>query len=507
MPRDWQMLPEVSQQLLRAARAGRLYKPPTPPLDEEEKETEEEAERPVSDSQKGFTVRKWAQIPRHMEPPEREYLAKRRKGLPSAHSGTPVRVVQAAAAPAAPPVMRKTKVRKTDPEGNVSVYEVLVAEGQTVEDEVLEETAEQIHEPIPAIAPGTVIDGVGVANEDGVVVAPIDIVQPTPPRRKGPPPRRKHKKGPGRGHKKVVVVEPGTEGSEQMEGIESNGLAAPPGKSEGATSVEGDTTMPDAPEGEDEDSGEEGEEGEEEEGSEEGEVVQTPPPDEPTSAPTAAADTPAPDPAGEAQQERPIDRLPEEALPLAVSPGRVEPAEPVLPRALPDVPTPSIRPEEAPDFVAPHQPTEEASTVPTAPVEVAMPDYVPPLSAEPTDKPAPDPEAQPPQVIELPEPPAQPLLSPLAPSLDVLPPRETVTSPPPELRLATPPGPPSQVVEPTTTVPIIEPPAVLEPPVAPVDPVDAALNAVEHPSLVEAEAEAEEKASDVAEQQGPKPAE
>ena len=42
MPRDSHMLPEHSQQLLRAARSGRLFKPPAPPDDDNEMKDEEE---------------------------------------------------------------------------------------------------------------------------------------------------------------------------------------------------------------------------------------------------------------------------------------------------------------------------------------------------------------------------------------------------------------------------------------------------------------------------------
>ncbi|KAF2839072.1 hypothetical protein M501DRAFT_933790, partial [Patellaria atrata CBS 101060] len=81
MPRDSHLLPEMSQQLLRAARAGRLYKPPTPPIDDEKENLDEDEE--IKETQKGFVARKWAQVSKHQEEPEPEFLAKRRKGLPS----------------------------------------------------------------------------------------------------------------------------------------------------------------------------------------------------------------------------------------------------------------------------------------------------------------------------------------------------------------------------------------------------------------------------------------
>lgn len=278
MPRDWHMLPEVSQQLLRAARAGKLYKPPTPPHDGEDKLDEDDGEGTSKATQEGFLIRKWSQIPRHLEPPEREYLAKRRKGLPSVYStwsGQQGPLAQTG-------TMRKTKVRRTDAEANMNVWEVLVPEGQTVEGEVLEEAAEAVPASAPAVAPGTVIEGVGVVNADGLVVAGSEIVQPPPPRRKPPPPRRKPKKGPGRGHKKKVAFESGVEGAVEGQNgdVQADGLAVPRIHAEGATPAEGDTPMPDAQEGdEDEESGEEGEEVEEvddDEDREEGELSETP---------------------------------------------------------------------------------------------------------------------------------------------------------------------------------------------------------------------------------------
>lgn len=95
MPRDSHLLPEVSQQLLRAARAGKLYQPPVSTIDDEDKDNgldeEEQKETPV-----GFYVRKWTQVPRHLEEPEPEHLAKRRKGLPPTFGSNGVPVAPAA---------------------------------------------------------------------------------------------------------------------------------------------------------------------------------------------------------------------------------------------------------------------------------------------------------------------------------------------------------------------------------------------------------------------------
>jgi hypothetical protein len=185
MPRDSHLLPEHSQQILRAARSGRLYKPPAPPEEDKDGPEEEDEHKEVP---KGFTVKKWVKVPRHLEDAEPEYLAKRRKGLPS-HYVANGQVAQPAA-------LRETKVKKTDAEGNVSVYKVLVPEGQAVEGEV--QATDAIVEAAPvAAAPGTIVEGVGVVNAEGVVVA-NDILQQTPPRRRPPPPKKKKRHGPGK---------------------------------------------------------------------------------------------------------------------------------------------------------------------------------------------------------------------------------------------------------------------------------------------------------------------
>ncbi|KAL8975400.1 MAG: hypothetical protein Q9197_000381 [Variospora fuerteventurae] len=192
LPRDTQLLPPMSQALLRAARSGEIPKKASPqPLVEEDKENGEDYE-PVGDIDLGFLAKRWAAVPRHLEGPEPEFLAKRRKGLPSAYTA-PLGQIHGAAP------MRKIKVKKTDAEGNASVLDVIVPEGQTVEGEVREEEANVTQAP----APGTVVEGVGVANAEGVIVAG-DQVLPTPPRRRPPPPKRKAK-GPGRGRKKKVA--------------------------------------------------------------------------------------------------------------------------------------------------------------------------------------------------------------------------------------------------------------------------------------------------------------
>lgn len=241
------MLPEHSQHILAKARSGRVYKPPAPPEEDEKVVDEEEEHKEV---RQGFTVKKWMKLSRHLEEPEPEYLAKRRKGLPSQYTQ--------------PTPMRETKVKKTDAEGNVNVYKVLVPEGQAVEGEV-QPTEAIADAAIPA--PGTVVEGVGVVNAEGVVVS-NDLLHQTPPRRRPAPLGKKKKnRGPGRGKKKVLFAEGVT--SEQGTPITNTGsdlLTVPGIKPEGSVepSEGGDTPMPDAGD-EDEGSGEDGSDDEDQE--------------------------------------------------------------------------------------------------------------------------------------------------------------------------------------------------------------------------------------------------
>ena len=265
MPRDSHLLSAMSQALLRAARSGEIVKKAPPqPLLEDDKENGEDEEADA-DIDQAFMARRWAVVPRHLEGPEPEFLAKRRKGLPSAYTGTISH--SEGTAP-----MRKTKVRKFDADGNASILEVLIPEGQTVDGEVLEDEANVTEAP----APGTVVQGVGVVNAEGVVIAGDQAV-PTPPKRRPPPPKRKAK-GPGRGRKKKVAFAPGAAGS-----AAANMAADSSGARLGANGLPSEhyrsgTMDEDGPMGdnsilqqgeessEDDDEGDEGDEGEREEG-------------------------------------------------------------------------------------------------------------------------------------------------------------------------------------------------------------------------------------------------
>ncbi|KAH8721880.1 hypothetical protein BGZ61DRAFT_447584 [Ilyonectria robusta] len=91
MPKDSHLLPTHSQELLLAARSGRLYKRPAP-VEEEEADPEAIPEKPEKkeedDSAKGYSIKLWKQIPRNVEAPAVSHLAKRRKNTVTIASKT-----------------------------------------------------------------------------------------------------------------------------------------------------------------------------------------------------------------------------------------------------------------------------------------------------------------------------------------------------------------------------------------------------------------------------------
>lgn len=185
MPKDSHLLPQHSQDLLRAARSGRLYVRRRP-VEEEEVDVEaalgDKPEKKEEDpKEKGFLVKTWKLVPKHQEGPEIEFLAKRRKGL----TGTVVK-----AAVATGPTITNARVRRTDAAGNTYVEDVVVAQGQALEGELISQTV--IADP-----------STGKPAVDGIPT------QPTPPRRRPPPPKRKAK-GPGRGRKRKLPLAPTT---------------------------------------------------------------------------------------------------------------------------------------------------------------------------------------------------------------------------------------------------------------------------------------------------------
>ena len=276
MPRGAELYSPVCQALLRAARMGQVNRPPPPPEDEKEQGEDEDAEGELD---VGFLTFKWSQIPKEMEEPEIEFLAKRRKGLPSAYGTT-------LGAPGFIGQMRKTKVRKVDGEGHASVWDVLAPEGTMVEGEIVADDEVMTE----ALAPGTVVEGVGIANAEGIVIASDQIIA-TPPRRRPPPPKRKPK-GPGRGRKKnKSVTSNGTSDLNMV--VSQDGVTAAAAGSgpngikhgdntiltgtDGTVQVGEASVFQDAEDGSD-DEDEEGDEGEDGD-REEGEVSPTPDPD------------------------------------------------------------------------------------------------------------------------------------------------------------------------------------------------------------------------------------
>jgi hypothetical protein len=367
----------------------------------------------------GFTIKKYVKVARHLEVSEPEYLAKRRKGLPSPYVNGQV----------AQPALRETKVKKLDADGNVAVYKVLVPEGQAVEGEV-QPTDDAIEAAPATAAPGTIVEGVGVVNAEGVVVA-NDLLQQTPPRRRPPPPKKKVKRGgPGRGKKKVVFAEGGAEQGTPASTAGGDMLGVPGVKQEDgsvAPSDGGDTPMADAGGEEEEGSGEEGSEDEDQD-MEHASNPATPQRSSvaPTSAlaneissftdatpteTTALASQPPPNTNEPLQDTATIERTALEAPPsdtAVQTPKRDPSSSPDLPlsavshsrqNSMNQIPTSTTTmeafiqedtPSEAP------APTVEADAAP-APVAAfePQPEPVPEAEAEPAPEPAPEAEAEP----------------------------------------------------------------------------------------------------------------
>lgn len=265
MPKDSHLLAPWAQALLRAARMGQVLRPPAAPAEEDKEPGEDEDAE--GDVEPGFTATKWGVVPTHLEGQEVKFLADRRKGLPPLNGGAAGAVVGAGQ-------MRNIKIRKTDVEGQAHVLGVLVPEGQAVEAEIVDENTTLSEAP----APGTVVEGVGVVNAEGLVIAG-DQMQPTPPRKRPPPPKRRPK-GPGKGRKKRVAFAPGVGDALTSRGLHTGTDGAAEHNAEARLDVAGDraTTDGDVEMGEDsmlqddedgseeEDDGEEGEEGDREEG-------------------------------------------------------------------------------------------------------------------------------------------------------------------------------------------------------------------------------------------------
>ncbi|KAJ6032324.1 LYR family protein [Penicillium herquei] len=268
MPRDSQLLNASSRALLRAARAGCIYihqSTHTPEDDEKDGGDLDDGTSGAHSTDHSFTSRKWMALPKHLEPAEVEFLAKRRPGLPSLYGGA----TAADGLSSGPGPMRRTKFKKTDPlTGKISIYEAWVPEGHRIEGEVtgdIQAIAEQTDGPVNSEmpAPGTVVEGVGVVNSEGVVVAEAGSASVmTPPKRRPPPPKRKGK-GIGKGRKKKVMFAPG-EGADAA--IVHGTPRDPVGTVEGRPKEDKDisqTPMDQSGQDEDEDDGDDGDDSDE----------------------------------------------------------------------------------------------------------------------------------------------------------------------------------------------------------------------------------------------------
>jgi hypothetical protein len=203
MPKDSSLLAPHSQELLRAARSGRLYKRPAP-NEEEDADTEnnnatEKAEKKEEEAApNGFSIKVWKQIPRNVEVQTVSHLAKRRKNTVTIASKT------VEEKPTGPTVTRAT-VRRVDAAGNPYTEEVTLGDGQNVEGDIISTRVEVVQN-----APAQPVN------------AP-----PPPQRRRPPPPKRKAKAGPGRGKKKIKNPPPGEPGANPTSAPVGEGVTDP----------------------------------------------------------------------------------------------------------------------------------------------------------------------------------------------------------------------------------------------------------------------------------------
>ncbi|KAL2831211.1 hypothetical protein BDW59DRAFT_140681 [Aspergillus cavernicola] len=293
MPRDSHLLSPMSRALLRAARAGCIYiRQASNDFEDEDKEATdpEEQQTTTQNTERNFAMRKWTTVPKHMEVPEVEFLAKRRPGLPSLYGATAGTVEGAIGSVP----MRKTRFKKVDPmTGNILIYAAWVPEGHKIEGEVAHDAQlipenSQVTVTPQAPAPGTVIEGVGVVNAQGVVVAEAGSAAVlTPPRRRPPPPKRKAKGLKGR--RKKVMFAPGDGADASLvhgAGVGAGNNATNYGKETDSSRMSVDQTTQD----DEDDDGEEGEESDEGDGDESGFDAKTP-------------ETPGPQPSTEPEPE------------------------------------------------------------------------------------------------------------------------------------------------------------------------------------------------------------
>jgi hypothetical protein len=215
MPRDSHLLSPSSRALLRAARAGYIYLRRVSNTGEGENEGgDAEESATIPRAERTFTARKWTTLPRHLEPPEVEFLAKRRPGLSSLYGTTAALDIAANGSDVRNQPMRKTKLKKVDATtGNITVYEVWVPEGHMLEGEITEDVGDaeqkQIAVPSKAPAPRSAVKGDAMTNVTAVVVAGADSSTVATPPQKHPPPLKRKAKGIEKGRKKRVMFAPG----------------------------------------------------------------------------------------------------------------------------------------------------------------------------------------------------------------------------------------------------------------------------------------------------------
>ncbi|KAM0487469.1 hypothetical protein ACHAP7_001983 [Fusarium lateritium] len=250
MPKDSHLLPAHSQELLAAARSGRLYKRPAP-AEEEEADADAAPEKPEKKeediSARGFSVKVWKQLPRNIDTASTSHLAKRQKNTVTIASRTVEERVQG-------PTVTRATVRRLDAAGNPYTEEVTLSDSQPVQGEIVSTRIE------PAPARGT---------------EPL-ATTPVPNRRRPPPPKRKAKAGPGRGKKKIKNPPPeigappvapvaGADGAAPAAPVKPENPAEAAIKQEREDSANQDSPMLDADDDDDEDGdddeGDEGEEG------------------------------------------------------------------------------------------------------------------------------------------------------------------------------------------------------------------------------------------------------
>ncbi|GAB1205754.1 hypothetical protein APSETT445_004433 [Aspergillus pseudonomiae] len=379
MPKDSHLLTPMSRALLRAARAGCIYiRKATKDAEDEEKEVTDVEEQPaLQTTERSFVTRKWSTVPRHLENSEVEFLAKRRPGLPSLYGAT---TAGANGAENGSAPMRRTRFKKVDPNsGNISVYEAWVPEGHKIEGEItndsqlVPENSETIVTP-EAPAPGTVIEGVGVVNAEGVVVAdPASAAVMTPPKRRPPPPKRKAK-GFGKGRRKKVMFAPG-EGAD-ANAVHGAGTGAGDGSAETGYGKEGaDRSRISVDQNGQEEEEEDAEEGEESDDGDES-MLDAKTPETPLHQPSAEPTTDSA--SGPVPEVVPTSTAPATEAVVASQPPAPNPpavASELPAQALPQppaVPTVSFAPQQ------PFQPVQPSTDLPSSTIPPAKPTQVTP---------------------------------------------------------------------------------------------------------------------------------